>query len=68
MLTVRAADFRYINGILKRWNSSGIYNVDDLNKFDSRPDKYKNKGVNRNNANTSYNINDLQRLDTIDSI
>lgn len=63
-----SCDFRYINGILKRWNSSGIYNVDDLNKFDSRPDKYKNKGGNRNNANTSYNINDLQRLDTIDSI
>lgn len=62
-------DFRYINGILKRWYSSGISNVDDLNKLDSRPNKYTNKNNNGNNSkNSSYNISDLQRLDTIDSI
>lgn len=64
-----SCDFRYINGILKRWYASGIYNIDDLNKFDARADKYKNKpNTGKNNKNSSYNISDLQRLDTIDSI
>ncbi len=61
-----SCDFRYINGILKRWNASGILNVDDLKKFDSRPNKPKQGS--RNNKNSSYNISDLEKLDTIDSI
>lgn len=61
-----SCDFRYINGILKRWNASGIFNKDDLNKSESSPQKYKSNV--KNNKNSSYNINDLQSLDTIDSI
>ena len=63
-----SCDFRYINGILKRWNSSGIFNVDDLKRLDSNQSKYSNRNNSKNGSNASYNINDLQRLDTIDSI
>lgn len=63
-----SCDFRYINGILKRWYSSGIFNVDDLKKAEGVRSKYSAANNKKNGANASYNISDLQRLDTIDSI
>lgn len=58
-------DFRYINGILQRWNSAGIRNTDELRIYENRPAKPNGR---KGSQNSSYNINDLQRLDTIDSI
>lgn len=52
--------FSYIDGILKRWNSNGIRNKKELEKFESSPDK-KNS-----TRKTSYNIDELDKIDTLD--
>lgn len=55
-----AMKFSYIDGILKRWNSNGIKNKKELEKFESSPDK-KNS-----TRKTSYNIDELDKIDTLD--
>lgn len=55
-----AMNFSYIDGILKRWNSNGIRNKKELEKFESSPVK-KNS-----TRKTSYNIDDLDKIDTLD--
>lgn len=55
-----AMKFSYIDGILKRWNSNGIRNKKELEKFESSPDK-KNS-----TRKTSYNIDELDKIDTLD--
>lgn len=52
--------FSYIDGILKRWNSNGIRNKKELEKFESSHDK-KNS-----TRKTSYNIDELDKIDTLD--
>ncbi len=58
------ADFRYINGILKRWNKSAIFNKADLEKFElagKQTDKKEKK-------TSSFNINDLEKYNYINKI
>jgi len=52
--------FSYIDGILKRWNSNGIKNKIELERFESSQNK--NTGTRK----TSYNIDELDKIDTLD--
>lgn len=54
-------NFRYIDGILKRWNTEGIKNLNDLQTFD----KLKEKGSG-SKRNASYNIDELDKFDSLD--
>lgn len=53
-------NFRYIDGILKRWNSNNIKNREDLAKFEKTPDK-------KSTRKTSYDIDELEKIDTLDN-
>lgn len=55
-----AMKFSYIDGILKRWNSNGIKNKIELERFESSQNK--NTGTRK----TSYNIDELDKIDTLD--
>lgn len=57
-------DFRYINGILKSWNSNGIHNKEELDKFESSKKKTDYKKTERK---TSYNIDELEKINTLDN-
>ena len=57
-------DFRYINGILKRWNSSGIFNKTDLEKAESSEKNTQKK----DKKTSSYNIGDLEKFNYINKI
>lgn len=49
-------EFRYINGILKRWYSNKITNIEQLIEFD------KNSKSKTPSKNTSYNIDELEKI------
>ena len=55
-----AMKFSYIDGILKRWNSNGIKNKIELERFESSQNK--NTGTRK----TSYTIDELDKIDTLD--
>lgn len=58
-------EFKYVHGILKRWQAAGVYNLKDLEKFENsaqQPAKTNSK------ANTSYDINDLEKYNYINKI
>ena len=58
------ADFRYINGILKRWNKSAIFNKADLEKSElscKQTDK-------KEKSTSSFNISDLEKYNYINKI
>ncbi len=56
-------NFRYIDGILKRWNSNGIKNKEDLQKFESSSSK--NNGFRQK---SSFDVDELEKIDTLDNI
>ncbi len=45
----------YINKILKRWNDEGIYNPEDIEKLDKKPEK-------KSNPDSSYDIEELMKI------
>ena len=53
-------NFRYIDGILKRWNSNNIKNRDELVKFENSLNKQTKR-------KTSYDIDELEKIDTLDN-
>lgn len=55
-------NFRYIDGILKRWNAEGIKNLNDLQTFEKLQEK--GTGLNRK---ASYNIDELDKFDSLDN-
>ena len=58
------ADFRYINGILKRWNTSGIFNKADLEKSELAG----KQGDKKEKSTSSFNISDLEKFNYINKI
>ena len=54
-------NFRYIDGILKRWNANNIRSEEDLQKFENSAAKNKFK------QKSSYNIDELEKIDTLDN-
>lgn len=53
-------NIKYINAILSKWNSSSIYNLDDLKKADESNSKSKKiKGKSEVEHKASYNIDDF---------
>lgn len=47
----------YINKILKRWQSAGVFRLEDIDKLENKkPTKKSNK------SNASYDINDLEKI------
>lgn len=56
-----SVNFRYIDGILKRWYSNKIRNISELQSFEksaSKPDAGKK---------ASYDIDELDKIDTLDN-
>lgn len=58
------ADFRYINGILKRWNKSAIFNKADLEKYELSGKQTDKK----EKSTSSFNISDLEKYNYINKI
>ncbi|MEE1061958.1 MAG: DnaD domain protein [Ruminococcus sp.] len=58
------ADFRYINGILKRWNTNGIFNKADLEKSELAGKQNDKK----EKSTSSFNISDLEKFNYINKI
>ena len=54
--------FSYIDGILKRWNSEGIANLNDLAEFEAQ------KKAPAKKRKTSYDIEEIKKIDTLDFI
>ncbi len=54
--------FSYIDGILKRWYSNNILNLDDLKAFESKPSRQINSSASKN---TSYDINELDKINIL---
>ena len=54
-------NFRYIDGILKRWNSNNIRNKEDLQNFE------KSSNKNTFKQKSSYDIDELEKIDTLDN-
>ena len=54
--------FNYIDGILKKWESAGIKNLDDLKESESKSKKPAPK------KKSSYDIKELEKIDTLDFI
>ena len=54
-------NFRYIDGILKRWNANNIRSEEDLQNFENSAAKNKFK------QKSSYNIDELEKIDTLDN-
>ena len=57
-------DFRYINGILKRWNKSAIFNKADLEKYELSGKQTDKK----EKSTSSFNISDLEKYNYINKI
>lgn len=55
-----AVDFRYIDGILKKWFNGSVTNMDELKAFEKSDKKPVTK------RKTSYDINELNKIDTLD--
>ena len=55
-------NFRYIDGILKRWHASNVHTIDELNKYE----KSANKPVERRES--SFDIEELDRFHPLDDI
>jgi DnaD/phage-associated family protein len=55
-------NFRYIDGILKRWHASHVHTIDELNKYE----KSANKPVERRES--SFDIEELDRFHPLDDI
>lgn len=53
-------DFRYIDGILKKWFNGNVTNIDELKAFEMSDKKPVAK------RKTSYDINELNKIDTLD--
>lgn len=53
-------NFRYIDGILKRWNSNNIKSREELAKFENSVNK-------KSNRKTSYDIDELEKINTLDN-
>lgn len=51
--------FNYIDGILKRWNSNGIKNLNELAEFEKSPQKQIKR-------KSSYDIDELEKINTLD--
>lgn len=51
--------FTYIDGILKRWNSNNIRNIEELASFEKTLNAETKRG-------TSYDIDELEKIDTLD--
>lgn len=54
-------NFRYIDGILKRWYSNNIRNKEDLKNFE------KSSNKNTFKQKSSYDIDELEKIDTLDN-
>lgn len=52
---------RYIDGILKRWNASGIRNFEELKRFESNSSKPQSK------SKSSYDIDELEKINTLNN-
>ncbi len=52
---------RYIDGILKRWNSNGIHSIEELQKFEKSSSKPQKK------QKSSYDIDELEKIDTLEN-
>ncbi len=52
---------RYIDGILKRWNASGIRNLEELKRFESNSSKPQSK------SKSSYDIDELEKINTLNN-
>ena len=55
--------WNYIDGILKRWNSAGIFNLEDLKQSEASDTKPK-----KNDSGASYDIDELDKINTLDFI
>lgn len=51
--------FNYIDGILKRWNSNGIKNLNELAEYEKSPKKQTKR-------TSSYDIDELEKINTLD--
>lgn len=54
--------FNYIDGILRRWHSSNVKNLNELKELESAKDKKPAE------SKTSYNIEELDKFETLDFI
>lgn len=52
---------RYIDGILKRWNSSNIRNLEELQRAESNSSKTPSK------SKSSYDIDELEKINTLNN-
>ena len=57
-------EFKYINGILKRWNKNGIFNKEDLEKYELSGKQTDKK----EKSTSSFNISDLEKYNYINKI
>lgn len=55
-------NFRYIDGILKRWNSNNIHSKEQLEKFENSSNKKQYK------QSSSFDIDELEKIDTLDNL
>lgn len=55
--------WNYIDGILRRWNSSNIRNLDELKEFETSPQKSQ-----QTTRKASYDISELEKINTLDFI
>lgn len=53
--------FNYINGILKKWNSLGIKNIDELKKLEA------NQSTKPTSHKASYDIDELEKINILDN-
>lgn len=60
--TKSTLNFRYIDGILKRWYSNSIKNLNDLQSFEKSASKTSDK------RKASYDIDELDKIDTLDDV
>lgn len=51
--------FNYIDGILKRWQSVGIKNLNELSEYEKSPQKKAKR-------TSSYDIDELEKINTLD--
>ena len=54
-------NFRYIDGILKRWHASNVHTIDELNKYEKSANKPSQK------QESSYDINELDKFNSLDN-
>lgn len=63
-------DLKYINGILKRWNASGIHTIADLQndtpKANNKKPQNSSKSKGNNFENNSFNVDDLDNSSFFD--